>query len=357
MNKANQPYINANPCPPPYSEMTVTSTSTPAFNHDGTALNVTDNGDGTYLVQVDDATYVKFANTSSSGNVTEVVVHYTDGIEDMKQMFYPSSSNKMSNLTNVTFENTADTSKVTDIESMFEGCPVLTSLDLSNFDTSSVTDMQTMFYESGGLTSLDLSNFDTSNVTSMYAMFYSCSNLTSVDVSSFDTSNVTSMNYMFGSCSSLPSLDISNFDTSNSPDMASMFDGCSNITYIKMPDDIDTVKPSGSMYGLFSGCSSLECITKIDTTNASSTNNIFNNCTSLVHPTSAEQDDIKGKTNQPYINTNPCPSTLDLDGDGNPDTSLFEGPTTFGQTTITEDTDSINIDINGDNQADIIIPK
>lgn len=39
--------------------------------------------------------------------------------------------------------------------------------------------------------------FDTSKVTDMYSMFSMLSNLTSLDLSSFDTSKVKSMGYMF----------------------------------------------------------------------------------------------------------------------------------------------------------------
>ena len=96
-----------------------------------------------------------------------------------------------------------DTSKVTNMAYMFDGCSSLTSLDLSNFNTSNVTSMYSMFQNCSSLTSLDLSNFNTSNVTSMNSMFYYCSSLTSLDLSNFDTSNVTDMKYMFYGCSSL----------------------------------------------------------------------------------------------------------------------------------------------------------
>ena len=125
-----------------------------------------------------------------------------------------------------------DTSNVTDMRSMFNGCTYLTSLDLSNFNTSNVTDMNSMFNGCQNLTSLILSNFDTSNVRDMNSMFYNCKNLTSLDLSSFNTSNVTDMRSMFLNCKNLTSLDLSNFDTSNVMDMSSMFQSCSNLTYL-----------------------------------------------------------------------------------------------------------------------------
>ena len=90
-----------------------------------------------------------------------------------------------------------DTSNVTDMRSMFNGCSYLTSLDLSNFDTSNVVDMSSMFSKCSNLTSLDLSNFNTSNVTDMHYIFNGCSNLTYLDIRNFDFTKVISDSNMF----------------------------------------------------------------------------------------------------------------------------------------------------------------
>ena len=121
-----------------------------------------------------------------------------------------------------------NTSKVTDMNSMFYSCSSLTSLDLSSFNTLNVTNMSNMFSGCSFLTSLDLSSFNTLNVTDMSSMFSSCSNLTKLDLSSFNTSNVTAMGSMFYRCSSLKSLDLSNFNTLNA-DMRYMFYECTKI--------------------------------------------------------------------------------------------------------------------------------
>ena len=97
----------------------------------------------------------------------------------------------------------SNTSKVTNIGSMFNCCSGLTKLDLSSFDTSNVTSMNYMFNECSGLTKLDLSNFKTSNVTSMDTMFNDCTKLESLDLSGWDTSKVTSMGTMFRRCNAL----------------------------------------------------------------------------------------------------------------------------------------------------------
>ena len=122
-----------------------------------------------------------------------------------------------------------NTSQVTDMSRMFEGCESLTALDLSSFNTAKVTDMSYMFEGCQSLTALDLSNFDTAKVTDMNGMFEGCQSLTALDISSFNTAKVTDMNGMFGYCDSLTSLDLSNFDTSKVTDMREMFEGCESL--------------------------------------------------------------------------------------------------------------------------------
>ena len=58
-------------------------------------------------------------------------------------------------------------------------------------------------------------NFNTRKVTNMSSLFNGCFLLKTIDLSIFDTSNVINMDYMFGNCYSLKSLNLSNFDTSN----------------------------------------------------------------------------------------------------------------------------------------------
>ena len=86
---------------------------------------------------------------------------------------------------------------------MFSDCTSLTTVPL--FDTSKVTDMRTMFGECNKLTSLDLSSFDTSNVTSMVGMFSYCNGLTSLDSHMTRYTEWTAMSYLtnsiYGRCS------------------------------------------------------------------------------------------------------------------------------------------------------------
>ena len=97
-----------------------------------------------------------------------------------------------------------NTSEVTNMDHMFNGCSSVTSLDVSHFNTSKVTVMRNMFSDCSSLTSLDLSSFNTSNVTSMYALFENCGNLRTVYVGNdWNTAAVTNSNYMFDGCFNL----------------------------------------------------------------------------------------------------------------------------------------------------------
>ena len=143
-----------------------------------------------------------------------------------------------------------DTSKVTNMSSMFGSMSKLTTLNLSSFNTSKVADMSNMFYGMSKLTNLNLSNFDTSKVTNMSGMFSIMPSLTTLDISSFDTSKVTDMGFMFSSMSKLTTLNISNFDTSKVTYMRYMFNNMSNLTTLDL-SNFDTSKVT-NMDSIFS---------------------------------------------------------------------------------------------------------
>ncbi len=199
----------------------------------------------------------------------------TSKVTSMSNMFY--NCNKLTSLDISNFS----TSKVTDMGRMFSECNKLTSLDLSNFDTSNVTNMFAMFHNCSSLTSLDLSNFNTSRVTDMRSMFHNCSKLTSLDLSNFDTSKVTSMNDMFFYCSNLTNLDVSNFNTSNVTSMNAMFHNCSKLTSLDL-SNFDTSKVT-NMNSMFSDCSYLTNldVSNFDTSNVTDMGRMFYNCSKL----------------------------------------------------------------------------
>ena len=205
------------------------------------------------------------------------------------------------NLTKIEGIENLNTVNVTNINSMFSGCSVLTSLDLSKFDTQNVTDMRFMFSDCSSLTSLDLSKFDTQNVKEMNYMFSGCSGLKSLNLSKFNTQNVTGMYGMFSGCSGLTSLDLSNFNTQNVTGMTSMFSGCSGLTSLDL-SKFDTQKVTTMGY-MFNGCSALTTIyvsNKFVTTNVGFGTDMFSGCTLLKGATVYDDSN----TNHTYANYN-----------------------------------------------------
>ena len=160
--------------------------------------------------------------------ITEIDLSNFDSnnVGNIDYMFYGCTS-----LKSIKFGN-FKTSKLKIMEYVFQNCLSLEILDLSSFDTSKVTDFHYMFYNCSSLKYLDLSNFDTSSCICTFYMFAECTSLTSINLSSFDTSKVTLMYNMFYNCKNLVSLDLSSFDTTLVTQMQNMFYGCENLKFV-----------------------------------------------------------------------------------------------------------------------------
>ena len=203
----------------------------------------------------------------------------TSKVTDMSSMFNYINASEIKGLENF------DTSNVTDMSYMFYGTFLIETLDLSNFDTSNVTDMQYMLSRCGA-NSLDLSNFDTSKVTNMDYMFEDSSATEIKGLNKFDTSNVTSMDSMFKS-NYANKIDVSSFDTSNVTNMHSMFSGTA-ATEIIGYENFNTSKVI-NIGSMFTGVEINEIdISKYDTSNVENMSCLF--CDS-------EITSIKGLTN------------------------------------------------------------
>ena len=83
----------------------------------------------------------------------------------------------------------------------------------------------------------------------MNSVFEGCSSLTSIDLSKFNTERVTTMNRLFSGCTSLSYIDLSGFESVVCTDFSSMFDSCSKLT-VKINENqnkkIVELLPSGS---------------------------------------------------------------------------------------------------------------
>ncbi|WP_294412028.1 BspA family leucine-rich repeat surface protein [uncultured Ruminococcus sp.] len=191
-----------------------------------------------------------------SGDLALAVLHigsfYTGNVTDMGNMFSGCVNLKY-------FDEHLETSKVVNMNSMFQLCGSITELDLSNFDTSNVESMDSMFHRCSSLKELNLESFDTSKVKSMQAMFGECSALDTIHLNNFDTSNVISMEGMFGDCTNLKWIDITNFKTSSVVEMNSMFYGCKKLKELDLSSFTISSKLK-TMANMFAFCDNLETI-------------------------------------------------------------------------------------------------
>ena len=133
------------------------------------------------------------------------------------------------------------THNVTNFATMFANCVSLESLDLSNFDTGKAFTTSAMFNGMSKVKRIDLGpKFNTSNVTNMTGMFNGCTLLEALDLSAFDTRKVTEFSYMFNACATLQKLDVSMFDTRSAINMLSMFSGMLTLSDFNLGHNFNT---------------------------------------------------------------------------------------------------------------------
>ena len=196
-------------------------------------------------------------------SVWNTAINYSKSLLDAWNPNNTSAYDLYKDDTNLIYAPNIDTSKVTNMNSMFAGCSSLTTVPL--LDTSNVTSMFNMNSNCSRLTTIPL--FNTSKVTNMSNMFNGCSSLTTVP--QFDTNNVDITSQMFGGCSSLTTIPLLN--TSNVTNMNNMFNGCSNLTTIPLLDTSNVT----TMNYMFMSCSKLESLPLLDFGSITNLNTFF----------------------------------------------------------------------------------
>ena len=157
------------------------------------------------------ANYPEWTSTLSN-SIVKVV--FDPSFADARPTTCFSWFRNMQNLTSIEGLEYLNTSKVTNMESMFGFCMRLQSLDLLYFDTSNVTNMRYMFSYCYDLESLNLASFNTSKVEKMSCMFILCGDLKDIYVS--EQFVVPQKNdytrSMFNQCNKLPNYNESEID-------------------------------------------------------------------------------------------------------------------------------------------------
>ena len=90
---------------------------------------------------------------------------------------------------------------------------------------------QLRFYQNSNIS--EIVELDTSNITNMVDMFNGCTSLRHVNISNWVTPNVREANCMFFNCTGLEVVEISNWDTSGMRNCGP-FVGCTNLHTIRM---------------------------------------------------------------------------------------------------------------------------
>jgi surface protein len=169
--------------------------------------------------------YAEFSDTDNNGSNVTMTLKCSDTAPDGAKIYQNTDSWKdvanevISNIVNVIVDGSCANYDGTALQYLFWQFPNLTTITgLTNLNTNSVESMRSMFEGCPELTSLDLSSFNTSNVTDMNSMFSGCTKLETIYVSrGWTTDKVSGTNgdNMFKSCSNLRGSQGSTLSTCN----------------------------------------------------------------------------------------------------------------------------------------------
>ena len=228
-----------------------------------------------------------------------------------------SSTGSWCNVKSINFNHAIDTSKVTNMSSMFlqadsmnlyhqynpDKTRAMEAMNLSDFNTSNVTNMKSMFQgfrgtivglnkfdmskvqDVTGMFSntraeiLDLNGFDTSNITDMSRMFDYTEAKEIKGLDKLNTNKVTKMNGMFRGAKTT-TIDISKFDTSNVISMNDMFNSSSTSKIILGGIDTSNVEDMGWMFA-YSEVNEIDGMSMLKTNNLKSMQSMFRHTTGL----------------------------------------------------------------------------
>ena len=161
----------------------------------------------------------------------------------------------------------ANTTGVTAMYSMFDGCSNLLSAEI--FDTSAVTSFYRMFNGCSGLTHLP--TYPTQSASVFSAMFMGCTALQ--EIPPISTAGARYMGDMFRNCESITSLP-ANFDTSSVVDFNGTFAGCENLVSASMVD----TSSAQDCWSMFFRCEKLTTLPTLNLANCWRMKLMFGSC-------------------------------------------------------------------------------
>ena len=176
---------------------------------------------------------------------------------------------------NLTSINLKNTSHLSDLYYLFNGCKKLIKFNENNeLDCSSATDLGYLFAGCENLTSIKLKN--TSNASNIGNICKTCKSLVSFEID--DTSKVDSMSSAFASCKALKEITL---DCPNVTSMASMFEENTGIEKITLTNT-SKVKNMSRMFGMgWGNTPKLKTISQLDASSCTNLSSTFMSCAAL----------------------------------------------------------------------------
>ena len=149
-----------------------------------------------------------------------------------------------------------DTTNVTKINELFSGCMSLTNITFAT-DLPNVTEMEKVFYNCHALQSVTFNNkLNLGKVTTLESAFENCTHLTTLNVGIASLSSVQSLKKAFKGCSSLTQFSFDVCDTPTLNDTSEMFYDCPNLARIYVSDNFQGLNVANST-DMFFNCVNL----------------------------------------------------------------------------------------------------
>lgn len=167
-----------------------------------------------------------WGSTKLIKNISNLELIIPNGTTNLASLF---SGYKYEYVPKIVFGN-----EVNNINSLFQNCSSLLTVNLSGMNTINVTNFSYMFSYCSALTELDLSNINISNATNLQNMFAGCRGLTELDLSNFENTKSLRLLTMFEQCVNLTKIDMRKMTISNNTGSSNMFGGSAQYG---VPDD------------------------------------------------------------------------------------------------------------------------
>lgn len=174
-----------------------------------------------------------------------------------------------------------DTSSMTSVAGMFEGCTSLVVPDLAGLDLSGIEDMGGFYKGCTSLKASGLEGLDLSSVRNASGLFEGCTALAGIDLGRIGLSGATDLSRFLRGCSSLNEVSAEGLGPLKATDLSGFFDGCSSLATLDLSGF--STPCAQRLDGFLAGCTGIEVLDlgDLDASAASDADALLADCTSL----------------------------------------------------------------------------